>query len=68
MNQELPIGFAMSLSMDMEAMECFTALSKEKREELIHYVSEPLEGEENKIRIEDVIHSLHNHMVKDKFY
>lgn len=68
MNQELPIGFAMSLSMDMEAMECFTNLTKEKRDELIAYVSQPLEGEAGKVRIDDVIHSLHNHMVRDKFY
>lgn len=68
MNKEMPIGFAMSLSMDMEAMEYFTSLTREKRDELIDYVSQPLEGDANKTRIEDVIHSLHNHMLHDKFY
>lgn len=61
---ELPIGFTLSLAMDTEAMECYSDLPKEKQEEIIHYVSQPGEGQEAKYRIDDMVHQLHNHMIK----
>ena len=38
---ELPIGFTMSLAMDLEAMNCYASLPEQKQKELISYVSQP---------------------------
>lgn len=57
---EMPIGFTMSLSMDLEALDHYAKLSREKQDEIINYVSTPGRGNEAKRRIEDVVQKLHD--------
>ncbi|MBU9737454.1 hypothetical protein [Diplocloster agilis] len=64
---ELPIGFTMSLAMDLEAMNCYASLPEQKQKELLSYVSRPGEGDEPKRRIDQVISQLHHHQLPDSF-
>lgn len=59
---EMPIGFTMSLSMDLQALNHYAQLPKETQDQIISYVSQPGEGMEPKRRIEDVIQKLHDRM------
>lgn len=65
--RDLPIGFTLSLSMDLEAMNCYSSLSDERKADLIRYVSQPGPGDEPKKRIDQVINQLHNHQLPERF-
>lgn len=65
---ELPIGFSLSLSMDAEAMKHFSSLSESEQQRIVSYVSEPLSGDANKERIDDMVKQLHEHSVTDSYF
>lgn len=65
---ELPIGFTLSLAMDAEAMKCYSSLSETKQQQIADYLSEPLSGNANKERIDQMVEKLHNHKVTDSYF
>lgn len=59
-NGELPVGLGMSLALDMKAMANFSALTDNKKEELVNYIKNSTTGYEAKDRITEVVNRLHN--------
>ena len=59
-NGELPVGFGMSLALDMKAMANFSALTDGKKEELVNYIKNSTTGYEAKEKITEVVNRLHN--------
>ncbi|BBF44462.1 hypothetical protein lbkm_3175 [Lachnospiraceae bacterium KM106-2] len=58
--RDMPVGFVMSLSMDMQAMTNFALLSDQDKEQIISYIEASTTGDEAKARIKESISSLHN--------
>lgn len=65
---ELPVGFGMSLALDMKAMSNFSALTDSKKEELVNYIKNSTTGYEAKERIVEVVNRLHNDTYFQKMY
>ena len=59
-NGELPVGLGMSLALDMKAMANFSALTDNKKEELVNYIKNSTTGYEAKDIITEVVNRLHN--------
>ena len=55
----LPVGFGFRLAMDVAAMENFSALSEEDKEDMIAYVQGGETSEEAERRVETAIERLH---------
>ncbi len=55
----LPVGFGFKLAMDVAAMEKFSALSEEEKNDLIAYVQGGSTSEEAEQRVEEAIGRLH---------
>lgn len=59
-SNSLPIGFGMSLAMDLPAMTNFANLSEAKKEELVSYIEASKTGDEAKYRVKEVVRNLHD--------
>jgi hypothetical protein len=59
-NGQLPVGFGMSLAMDVKAMTNFSSLPDTKKEQLVSYITSSTTGYEAKDRIVEVVNQLHN--------
>lgn len=57
----LPVGFGFKLAMDVKAMERFSALSEEEKENLVAYVQGGDTSEEAERRVEDAIGRLRSY-------
>lgn len=60
MHGELPIGFAMSLSMSPEAMKYYSTLSLEQQTDIVKYVQNNKTGIEAKQKVYNAIQGLEN--------
>ena len=54
----LPVGFGFRLAMDVAAMEKFSALSEEEKEDMIAYVQGGETSEEAEFRVETALSRL----------
>jgi len=57
---QIPVGLGMRLALDLKAMTNFANLPDEKKRELINYIESSATGEEAKVRVTEVVSSLHN--------
>lgn len=57
---EMPVGFAMSLSMNQKAMQYYSGLSLEKQNDIVKYVQNNQTGIEAKSKVENAIRGLEN--------
>lgn len=60
---DMPIGFTMSLSQDMDAMSRFASLEKAQQKELVTYIQDSQTGPEAKERITQVMNRLHDNLL-----
>jgi len=57
---QIPVGLGMRLALDMKAMTNFANLPDEKKRELINYIESSATGDEAKVRVSEVVSSLHD--------
>lgn len=55
----MPLGFTLSLSYDLDAMHTFNNLPEEDQRATVNYIQESTSGEDAKLRIEEVVSTLH---------
>lgn len=59
---DLPIGFTMTLSQDLEAMNHFATLGETRQRELINFIRNSTSSEDARIRISSVVNKLHDNL------
>jgi len=57
---QIPVGLGMRLALDMKAMTNFANLPDEKKRGLINYIESSATGDEAKVRVSEVVSSLHD--------
>lgn len=60
MAKEIPIGLAMELSINSQAMQYYSGLSKEQQHDIVQYIKNNNSGLEAKEKISNAIKGLEN--------
>ncbi len=55
---ELPLGLAMSLAQNADAMHCFGSLPEERKQQIVSYIQTSATGPEAKHRIASAVEGL----------
>lgn len=58
--ENLPLGFAFSLSMNRNAMNYYNSLDYDTQEKLTNYIENAKDSQDTKLRIEQSISALNN--------
>lgn len=59
---DMPLGLTMSLAEDLEAMQTFSNLPSSAQAQIVNYIQGSTTGDEAKVRIENVVNKLHDHI------
>ena len=61
--KEMPIGFIMSLMQSEKALNAYSYLENSEKESIIDYITNPLNGDDVKQKIDKVIYELENKLM-----